>query len=192
MYRTHDCPGIRDAVLHGGGGGVLLQQEAGAMGVRWAYSCTVVWCSRLGYKQQPQHVLRQLSQASDVGHPSIEWNCVLLVQVLAPVVAWKPPPRPQASGQGPFQGFAKALTFRQPAADAATAEGDTAAAEAAGVGGDAAATAAEAVEGVGHLPISQAGLAEAHKVTPLDDAELDAIVTVLEYMISHFSGVFGA
>jgi hypothetical protein len=37
-----------------------------------------------------------------------------------------------------------------------------------------------------------AGLAEAHKVLPLDDAELDAVVTVLEYMISHYSSVFAA
>jgi hypothetical protein len=29
-------------------------------------------------------------------------------------------------------------------------------------------------------------------VLPLDDAELDAVVTVLEYMISHYSSVFAA
>jgi hypothetical protein len=127
-----------------------------------------------------------------------------MLQVLAPVLAWKPPPKPQpAAGQGPFGGLTKALTLNKATAAAAAAAASSADAEpgaAAATGPDATAAAAE-VEGEGQLPASTTaaaagggatGLSEAHKVLPLDDAELDAVVTVLEYMISHYSSVFAA
>jgi hypothetical protein len=121
------------------------------------------------------------------------------VQVLAPVLAWKPPPKPQpAAGQGPFGGLTKALTLNKATAAAAASSADAEAGAAAATAPDAAAAAGAEAEGEGQLPASTtagggaAGLSEAHKVLPLDDAELDAVVTVLEYMISHYSSVFAA
>jgi hypothetical protein len=117
-------------------------------------------------------------------------------QVLAPVLAWKPPPKPQpAAGQGPFGGLTKALTLNKATTAAAAADAEQGTAAAAGAASEAegeaqglpASTAAAAAAAAGG-----AGLAEAHKVLPLDDAELDAVVTVLEYMISHYSSVFAA
>jgi hypothetical protein len=127
----------------------------------------------------------------------------LPVQVLAPVIAWKPPAKPQpAAGQGPFVGLTKALTLNKATAAAAASSADAESGAAAASGPDAAApTAGAESEGEGHVPTSftaaaagggVAGLSEAHKVLPLDDAELDAVVTVLEYMISHYSSVFAA
>eukprot|EP00882_Tetradesmus_deserticola_P018635 GHRQ01020015.1.p1 GENE.GHRQ01020015.1~~GHRQ01020015.1.p1 ORF type:complete len:336 (+),score=135.28 GHRQ01020015.1:1058-2065(+) len=123
-----------------------------------------------------------------------EMDSQALAEVLAPVLAWKPPAKPQpAASQGPFVGLTKALTLNR------TTSADTELGVAAGSGPDAAAG-AEA-EGKALVPPSTAagaaagggaGLSEAHRVLPLDDAELDAIVTVLEYMISHFGSVFAA
>ncbi|KAF6259420.1 Rho GTPase activation protein [Scenedesmus sp. NREL 46B-D3] len=124
-----------------------------------------------------------------------EMDSQALAEALAPVLAWKPPPKPQpAASQGAFAGLTKALSLNK--ATAADAEPGVAAA----TGPDAAAGAES--EGEAYVPPSTAaaaaaagggvGLSEAHRVLLLDDAELDAVVTVLEYMISHYSSVFAA
>lgn len=111
-----------------------------------------------------------------------EMDSQALAEVLAHVVAWKPAPRSERSAApGPWQNITKALALNRPT----PATGDAA-------GADAAEDDAEkkVVGTAAHMPEQEsAGSAEAHKVTPLDDAELDAIVTVLEYMISNYSTV---
>lgn len=116
-----------------------------------------------------------------------EMDSQALAEVLAHVVAWKPAPKPERStGQGPWQGLTKALTLHRGAA-AAGDSGTTPPVEA----GDAAGAAEGAQESVATLSLSDAA-ADVQRVTPLDDAELEAIVTVLEYVISNFGTVFGA
>ncbi|WIA30663.1 hypothetical protein OEZ86_000737 [Tetradesmus obliquus] len=126
-----------------------------------------------------------------------EMDSQALAEVLAPVLAWKPPPKPQpAAGQGPFGGLTKALTLNKATAAAAGAADAEPGSAAAAAGSTAAAGDAEgepqvpASTAAAAVAANSAGLAEAHKVLPLDDAELDAVVTVLEYMISHCSSVF--
>jgi hypothetical protein len=102
-----------------------------------------------------------------------EMDSLALAGVLAPCVAWKPPkPRQQhtaGDGSGPqlFEGLKRTLSRAVPGAEGggAAAEGEP--------GGDA---------------IDDRAAAAAEQ---LDDAELEAVVTVLEHMIAHHGVVFG-
>lgn len=120
-----------------------------------------------------------------------------LAEVLAHVVAWKPAQKSdRTAGPGPWQGLTKALTLNRPsppiseptAADAATSSKATAGAEGQTAGLSAVVPAA-AGEAGGQ---AECAAAEVHKLAPLDDAELDAVVTVLEHMISNYSSIFEA
>ena len=126
-----------------------------------------------------------------------EMDALALAEVLVPCMAWKPPAKPQGSGAagGPWQGLAKALTLNKTAGAAAagglsTGSIDAASGEA-GAGVDAAAGAA-AGRVAGDEQQQQQHMDEANRVLPLDDAEMEAVVTVVEYMISNFSSVFGS
>lgn len=121
-----------------------------------------------------------------------EMDAQALAEVLAHAVAWKPAPKSERpAGPGPWQGLTKALTLNrpsQPVGESGSADmtSTTSAAAEGEAAGEAAATAAAGDRG----GQAEGGAAEVHKVTPLDDAELDAIVMVLEYMISNYSSVF--
>eukprot|EP00878_Enallax_costatus_P044948 GHUV01053756.1.p1 GENE.GHUV01053756.1~~GHUV01053756.1.p1 ORF type:complete len:292 (+),score=104.51 GHUV01053756.1:154-1029(+) len=117
-----------------------------------------------------------------------EMDSQALAEVLAHVVAWKPAPKAERNaGPGPWQGLTKALTLNR-GSTAAVDSGTAAAGEATDP-----AAAAEAVQGTAAAAGSHADAAsDVHRVTPLDDAELEAVVTVLEYIISNFSSVFAA
>lgn len=106
-----------------------------------------------------------------------EMDALALAEVLVPCMAWKPPAKPQVQGgPGPWQGLAKALTLNKNSGAAAAAAG----LQTGGIA-DAEAEAAAADE-----------QEEASRVVPLEDAELEAVVTVVEYIISNFAGVFGS
>ena len=109
-------------------------------------------------------------------------DSLALAEVLVPCMAWKPPVKvPQGQGgPGPLQSLAKALTLNKAAGAAAAAGVADAAAE-----GDAAARGAGDEQQQQHME-------EASKVVPLEDAELEAVVTVVDYMISNYSSVFGS
>jgi hypothetical protein len=108
-------------------------------------------------------------------------DALALAEVLVPCMAWKPPAKPQGQGgPGPWQGLAKALTLNKNSGAAAAAAGlQTGGVAEAEAEAAAAARAADEQE-------------EANRVVPLEDAELEAVVTVVEYMISNYAGVFGS
>jgi hypothetical protein len=110
-------------------------------------------------------------------------DSLALAEVLVPCMAWKPPVKvPQGQGgPGPLQSLAKALTLNKAAGAAA----------AAGVGDAAVEGDAAAARGAGDEQ-QQQHMEDASKVVPLEDAELEAVVTVVDYMISNYSSVFGS
>lgn len=118
-----------------------------------------------------------------------EMDALALAEVLVPCIAWKPPAKPQGTGApGPWQGLAKALTLNKNTG-AAAGSADTAAAAAGGTTeGDAAATAAQGVAD----EQQQQRMDEANRVLPLNDAELEAVVTVVEFMVTNYSSVFAS
>jgi hypothetical protein len=115
-----------------------------------------------------------------------EMDALALAEVLVPCMAWKPPAKPQnPAGPGPWQGLAKALTLNKGLGAAAAAGQQTDGVEAAagaGGGGEEAAAAAAA----------RATEEQQHEVVALEDAELEAVVTVVEYMITNYGSVFGS
>jgi len=120
-----------------------------------------------------------------------EMDALALAEVLVPCIAWKPPAKPQGTGApGPWQGLAKALTLNK-TTGAAAGSADTAAAAASTTEGDAAA--ATAARGVAdEQQQQQQGMDEANRVLPLNDAEMEAVVTVVEYMVTNYSSVFAS
>jgi hypothetical protein len=116
-----------------------------------------------------------------------EMDALALAEVLAPCVAWKPPPRPQPGQPGASAGAAGLMAdLRKSLTRGASSEAAAAAAAATGA------------QGAGQQPQQhqqhdggQQQHDEAARMQPLDEAELEAVVTVLEHMISSFSGVFG-
>jgi hypothetical protein len=116
-----------------------------------------------------------------------EMDAVALAEVLVPCMAWKPPAKPQPGqgGPGPWQGLAKALTLNKTSGAAAAAGLQTGGMDTEGAG-DADAAAAKAADE------QQQHMEEANRVVPLEDAELEAVVTVVEHMISNYSSVFGS
>jgi hypothetical protein len=122
-----------------------------------------------------------------------EMDALALAEVLVPCMAWKPAKPPGAGGPGPWQGLAKALTLNKASGAAAAAglqPGGTEAAAGAGAGGEGEAAAAGQQGPLADEQQQQQQLEEASRVQPLDDAELEAVVRVVEFMISNFAGVF--
>lgn len=117
-----------------------------------------------------------------------EMDAVALAEVLVPCMAWKPPAKPQLGqgGPGAWQGLAKALTLNKTSGAAAAAGLQTGGVDAVGAADvEAAARAADEQQQQQHMD-------EANRVVPLEDAELEAVVTVVEHMISNYSNVFGS
>lgn len=127
-------------------------------------------------------MLAQVCSLIHVEAAQNEMDALALAEVLVPCIAWKPPAKPQAQGgPGPWQGLAKALTLNKNSGAAAAAGLQT---------GGTTDTEAEAAAAAARAADEQAE--EANRVMPLEDAELEAVVTVVEYMISNFAGVFGS
>jgi hypothetical protein len=118
-----------------------------------------------------------------------EMDAVALAEVLVPCMAWKPPAKPQSGqgGPGAWQGLAKALTLNKTTGSAAAAGLQTGGVDIAGAGD--ADTAARSAD---EQRQQQQHMEEANRVVPLEDAELEAVVTVVEHMISNYSSVFSS
>lgn len=126
-----------------------------------------------------------------------EMDAQALAEVLGPCLAWKPPAKPQGTGgPGPWQGLAKALSLNKgagaPAATAADAKSATAADAKSAAAGSEEAAAAACYGGLDSHQQQQSQADDAHRVVPLNEAELEAVTTVVEYMISNFSSVFSS
>eukprot|EP00879_Flechtneria_rotunda_P022379 GHRR01023614.1.p1 GENE.GHRR01023614.1~~GHRR01023614.1.p1 ORF type:complete len:340 (+),score=135.49 GHRR01023614.1:555-1574(+) len=121
-----------------------------------------------------------------------EMDSQALAEVLAPCLAWKPPPKPQGGTAPPWQGIAKGIANLT--SSPVSAGSDGAAATAAGTESGSATEAGLVSTAVGVTEnvsgVSVTSQQELHKVTPLDEAELEAVVTVLEHMISNYNNVF--
>lgn len=122
-------------------------------------------------------------------------DALALAEVLVPCLAWKPPAKPQntnsAGPGGPLQGLqglAKALTLNKTAGAAAAAGLQAGGSVDAAAGGGAAV--GEAAAAVGDAHQQQQSVDDGSRVVPLDDAELEAVVTVVAHMISNYGSVF--
>jgi hypothetical protein len=112
-----------------------------------------------------------------------EMDAQALAEVLLPCLAWKPAPKPAAGGgAGPWQGLGRALSKKEPAEAGA-------AAAAAAAAGDAPAAAAAEGEGGAEAAAAAAGQ-DGHRIVHLEGAEAEALVLVLEHMITHYDQVF--
>ncbi|KAF8068385.1 VPS11 [Scenedesmus sp. PABB004] len=110
-------------------------------------------------------VLMQAAACVNEAAAKNEMDAQALAEALAPCIAWKPPPRPQAGAGGPGLGerLKAALGPGEP-----PAQGGGGGAEGGGADGE---------------------LEHAQRVVPLEGAELEAVVAVVEHMISHFASV---
>jgi hypothetical protein len=118
-----------------------------------------------------------------------EMDALALAEVLVPCMAWKPPAKPQnPAGPGPWQGLAKALALNKGSGAAAAAGLQTGGVDAAAGAG----AGVEVEEAAAAAAVRATEEQQQHEVVALEDAELEAVVTVVEYMISNYGSVFGS